>query len=261
LTTPGQGPARFDLSGKVALVTGGSRGMGRAMCIAFAEAGAAVAIASRRVEACTALAEEITASTGARAAGFACNVARWEDCNRLVEEVYESFGVVDVLVNNAGSSPLYPSLVDVGEDLFDKVIALNLKGPFRLAALVGTRMAASGGGSIINVSSVGAVAPDPAALPYSAAKAGLNAMTMGLARAFGPTVRVNGIMPGLFMTDISKAWDLDAFADRAERTIALQRGGEPDEITGAALYLASPASSYTTGAIITVDGGLTRAPF
>ena len=146
------------------------------------------------------------------------------------------------------------------EDLFDKVIGLNLKGPFRLAALVGTRMAAAGGGSIINVSSVGAVMPDPNALPYSAAKAGLNALTVGLARAFGPTVRVNGIMPGMFLTDISKAWDPDAFAQQAARLIPLRRGGEPDEIAGAALYLASPASSYTTGAIIKVDGGLSPTP-
>jgi NAD(P)-dependent dehydrogenase (short-subunit alcohol dehydrogenase family) len=252
--------ARFDLSGKVALVTGGSRGLGREMCLGFAEAGATVAVASRKLDACTALAEEIAAGTGVKAAGFACNVARWDDCTRLVDEVYDTFGTVDVLVNNAGSSPLYPSLAEVDEDLFDKVIALNLKGPFRLAALIGTRMAASGGGSIINVSSVGAVMPDPGSLPYCAAKAGLNALTMGLARSFGPTVRVNGIMPGLFMTDISKAWDLDAFAERAERHIPLARGGDPAEIVGAALYLASPASSYTTGSIIKVDGGLSPTP-
>jgi NAD(P)-dependent dehydrogenase (short-subunit alcohol dehydrogenase family) len=216
-------------------------------------------VASRKLDACSALAEELTAATGVKAAGFACNVARWEDCDRLVAEVYDTFGTVDVLVNNAGSSPRYPSLAEVGEDLFDKVIALNLKGPFRLAALIGTRMAAGGGGSIINVSSVGAVMPDANALPYSAAKAGLNAMTVGLARAFGPSVRVNGIMPGLFLTDISKAWD-EGFAERARRQIPLQRGGEADEIVGAALYLASPASSYTTGAIIKVDGGLAPAP-
>jgi len=251
---------RFDLTGKVALVTGGSRGLGRAMCVAFAEAGAAVAVASRKLDACVALADELTASTGVKAAGFACNVARWEDCDRLVAEVYAAFGTVDVLVNNAGSSPLYPSLTEVEEELFDKVIALNLKGPFRLAALIGNRMAAGGGGSIINVSSIGAVLPDPGALPYSAAKAGLNALTLGLARAFGPTVRVNGIMPGMFLTDISKAWDLDAFAGRAAGLIPLQRGGEPDEIVGAALYLAGPASSYTTGAIIKVDGGLAPGP-
>ena len=253
-------PARFDLTGKVALVTGGSRGLGRAMCLAFAEAGAAVAVASRKLDACVALADEITAATGAEAAGFACNVARWADCDRLVADVYERFGRVDVLVNNAGSSPLYPSLAEVTEELFDKVIALNLKGPFRLSALIGTRMAAGGGGSIINVSSVGAVMPDPDALPYSAAKAGLNTLTSGLARAFGAAVRVNGIMPGLFLTDISKAWDQDSYAERARRLIPLRRGGEPDEIVGAALYLASDASSYTTGTILRVDGGLFPGP-
>jgi len=249
--------ARFDLTGKVALVTGGSRGLGREMCLAFAEAGATVALASRKLDACVALAEEITASTGVKAAGFACNVARWEDCDRLVDDVYTTFGAVDVLVNNAGSSPLYPSLAEVGEDLFDKVIALNLKGPFRLAALIGTRMAAAGGGSIINISSVGAVMPDPNALPYSSAKAGLNAMTVGMARSFAPTVRVNCIQPGFFLTDISRAWgDPEAVAQRAAQQIPLRRPGAPSEIVGAALYLASPASSYTTGTILTVDGGL-----
>jgi NAD(P)-dependent dehydrogenase (short-subunit alcohol dehydrogenase family) len=254
------GEELFDLTGKVALVTGGSRGLGREMCLAFAEAGAMVAVASRKLEACVALAAEITASTGQQAAGFACNVARWGDCDRLVDEVYGIFGAVDVLVNNAGSSPLYPSLADVGEDLFDKVIGLNLKGPFRLAALIGTRMAESGGGSIINVSSVGAVMPDPESLPYCAAKAGLNTLTVGLARAFGRTVRVNGIMPGMFLTDISRAWDLDAAAERAEQLIPASRCGDPSEIVGAALYLASPASSYTNGAIIKVDGGLAHSP-
>jgi len=182
-------------------------------------------------------------------------VARWEDCDRLVDEVYGTFGTVDVLVNNAGSSPRYPSLAEVGEDLFDKVIALNLKGPFRLAALIGTRMAAGAGGSIINVSSVGAVMPDPGALPYSAAKAGVNAMTVGMARSFAPNVRVNCIQPGMFLTDISTAWSDEAHA-QLRRNVPLRRGGDPSEIVGAALYLASSASSYTTGTILSVDGGL-----
>jgi NAD(P)-dependent dehydrogenase (short-subunit alcohol dehydrogenase family) len=253
--TAAPNPPIFDLTGKVALVTGGSRGLGREMCLGFAAAGAAVAVASRKLDNCAALAEEITASTGVKAAGFACNVARWADCDRLVDEVYATFGAVDILVNNAGSSPLYPSLAEVGEDLFDKVIALNLKGPFRLAALIGTRMAESGrGGSIINISTVGAVRPETNAIPYCAAKAGLNNLTVGLAREFGPTVRVNCIMPGMFLTDISKAWP-EALAEQARR-LPLQRGGEPAEIVGAALYLAGPASSYTTGAILSVDGGL-----
>ena len=247
-------PPSFDLSGKVALVTGGSRGLGREMCRGFAAAGATVAVASRKAEACVALAEEITATHGVKAAGFGANVSVWADCDRLVEEVYDTFGTVDILVNNAGKSPRYESLVDVGEDLFDKVIALNQRGPFRLSSLIGTRMAAGDGGSIINVSSVGAVMPDPDALPYCAAKAGLHAMTVGLARAFAPRVRVNCIMPGLFLTDISKAWDEDTFTAQ-ERQIPLRRGGEPEEIVGAALYLASPASTYTTGTILKVDGG------
>jgi NAD(P)-dependent dehydrogenase (short-subunit alcohol dehydrogenase family) len=159
------------------------------------------------------------------------------------------------LVNNAGMSPLYPSLTAVSEDLFDKVVGVNFKGPFRLSAILGERMAAGAGGSIINVSSIAAVQPTPTELVYAGAKAALNAMTIGLARAFGPSVRCNVIMPGAFMTDISKAWDLDAFEEIARRSIPLGRGGEPDEIVGAALYLASDASSYTTGSVIKIDGG------
>jgi NAD(P)-dependent dehydrogenase (short-subunit alcohol dehydrogenase family) len=248
---------RFDLTGKVALVTGGSRGMGREMCLAFAEAGASVAVASRKLDACEAVVEEITASAGVKAAAFSANVSRWEDCDRLVDEVYAAFGTVDILVNNAGSSPLYPSLAEVGEDLFDKVVALNLKGPFRLASLVGTRMAAGDGGSIINISTIGAIRPEDHALPYCSAKAGLEAMTVGMAKAFGPKVRVNCIRPGLFLTDISKAWSGEgATSEQAARRIPLRRAGQPDEIVGTALYLASSASSYTTGAILNVDGGL-----
>jgi len=152
-------------------------------------------------------------------------------------------------------SPLYPSLDAVSELLFDKVVGVNLKGPFRLASVIGSRMAAGDGGSIINVTSTAAIHPSPNAEPYGAAKAGLNSLTESLAHAFGPKVRVNAIMPGPFLTDISKAWDLEAFNRRAKTSIALRRGGEPDEIVGAALYLASDASTYTTGAILRIDGG------
>ena len=158
-------------------------------------------------------------------------------------------------VNNAGLSPLYPSLAAITEELFDKVIGINLKGPFRLSALVAERMMAGDGGSIINVSSTAAVTPSPASEPYGAAKAGLNALTRSMAYAYGPKVRVNCIMPGPFLTDISKAWDMEAFAAGAKINIPLQRGGQPHEIVGAALYLASNAASFTTGTIIAVDGG------
>ncbi|KUN57415.1 short-chain dehydrogenase [Streptomyces canus] len=249
----------FDLSGRIAVVTGGSRGLGREICLAYAEHGATVVVVSRKADACRELAEQITRDTGQQAVGLGCHVGRWADCTELVDTVYERFGRIDVLVNNAGVSPLYASLDEVTEELFDKVIAVNLKGPFRLAALVGTRMAQGSGGSIINISSAGAVSPSPRELPYAAAKAGLNVLTGGMARAFGPTVRVNTIMPGAFRTDVTKAWDLEAFEQFARREFPLGRIGTPAEITGAALYLAGDASSYTTGATITVDGGMTSS--
>jgi NAD(P)-dependent dehydrogenase (short-subunit alcohol dehydrogenase family) len=244
----------FDLTGKVALVTGGTRGLGRAMARGIASAGGDVIVVSRDEEACARVAAELQHESGVRAIGIAAHVGRWSALDDLVARAYDALGRVDVLVNNAGMSPLYDGEVNVTEELFDKVIGVNLKGPFRLMAAVGERMAAGDGGSIINISSAGAVHPRPGILPYAAAKAGLNALTVGFAQALGPKVRVNAIMAGTFLTDVSKAWDADAFAARA-RTFALQRGGDPDEIVGAALYLASDLSSYTTGSVLTVDGG------
>ena len=245
----------FDLSGKVALVTGGSRGLGREMVLAFAERGADVIVASRKLDACEAVAQEVSDRFGRRALPVATNVSDWQQCDELVETAYAEFGRVDVLVNNAGLSPLYPSPSELEEGLFDKVVAVNFKGPFRLTALIGERMADGDGGSIVNISSVGAIRPQPEYLPYAAAKAALNALTEGFARALGPKVRVNCIMAGPFLTDISKAWDMDAFEARAKATIALGRGGEPNEVAGAALYFASDASSFCTGAILRLDGG------
>lgn len=250
----------FDLTDRVAVITGGSRGLGREMALGFARSGARIVVASRKIEACNETAETIRKETGQDALGLACHVGRWQDCEALVARAYDHFGRIDILVNNAGMSPLYPSLAEVSEELFDKVIGVNLKGPFRLSALVGTRMAEEAGGSIINVSSIAAVAPSKIELPYAAAKAGLHTLTIGMARAFAPKVRVNCIMPGPFMTDISKAWDGEGFAEAARNNIPLQRGGQPHEVVGAALYLASDASSYTTGAVIKVDGGAAFSP-
>jgi NAD(P)-dependent dehydrogenase (short-subunit alcohol dehydrogenase family) len=240
--------------GRVVLVTGGSRGMGREMVRAFAADGDHVVIASRKGDACTALAAEIEAEHDVRALPVACNVSRWADCDALVEAAYAEFGRVDVLVNNAGLSPLYPSLDAVSEELFDKVVGVNLKGPFRLSASIGRRMAADRGGAIVNISSVAAIRPGPEELPYAAAKAGLNALTEGLARAFGPTVRVNAVQAGPFRTDIAAAWTPET-VERFERTLALGRCGEPEEIVGAVRYLASPDASFCTGAILRLDGG------
>ena len=243
------------LAGKVALVTGGSRGLGRAMVLAFADAGADVVIASRKLDNCKAVAGEVEAR-GRRALPVACHVGHWDELDELVEQAYGTFGHVDVLVNNAGMSPLYPDLPSVTEELWDKVLGVNLKGPFRLTALVGTRMVESGaGGCIINVSSTGSIRPAPHMLPYDAAKAGLNALTEGFAKAFGPTVRVNTIMAGPFLTDISKAWDPKTL-ERGMPHHALGRAGEPGEIVGAALFLATDSSSFTTGSFLRVDGGI-----
>jgi NAD(P)-dependent dehydrogenase (short-subunit alcohol dehydrogenase family) len=250
--------SRPPLEGKVALVTGGSRGLGREMVHAFATAGADVIVASRKQEACDAVAREVRCATGRRALAFSCHVGRWLEVERLTAAAFDEFGHVDVLVNNAGMSPLYPSLADVSEELFDKVLSVNLKGPFRLCALVGSRMAQGDGGSIINVSSVAAIRPTAAELPYAAAKAGLDVLTAGFAQAYGPKVRVNSIMAGPFMTDIAKAWDAEAFAALA-KTSPLGRGGRPGEIVGAAMYLASDASSFTTGTVLRVDGGMAVA--
>lgn len=248
--------AQFRLADRVALVTGGSRGLGREMVRAFAAAGAEVVIASRKLANCEQLAAEIEATTGRQAMPVACHVGDWEQIDAMVEAVYARFGRIDVLVNNAGMSPLYDSLAAHPEALYDKVFDVNLKGPFRLMANVGTRMAEGDGGSIINISSGGAIRPMPSIIPYSAAKAGLNAMTIGFSKAFGPNVRVNCIQAGPFLTDISDAWDLDAVTAQMRATYAMQRPGDPHEIVGAALYFASDASSWTTGAILQVDGGI-----
>lgn len=247
----------FRLDDKVALVTGGSRGMGRSMVHGFAAAGADVVIASRKLAACQEVAREVEETTGRRALAVACHLAHWPEIDQLVEKVYAEFGRVDVLVNNAGMSPLYDTPGSISEDLYDKVLDVNLKGPFRLTALVGERMVAAGGGSIINVSSHSAAHPDETMITYGAAKAGLNAMTIAFAHAFGPTVRVNAIQPGTFLTDISKAWPPEELAEWVSG-YALRRGADPDEVVGTALYLAcEAASSYTTGAIVRVDGGNT----
>ncbi|MCD4533044.1 SDR family oxidoreductase [Nocardioides sp. cx-169] len=249
----GAGPAElFDLTGKVALVTGGSRGLGREMVLGFARAGADVVIASRKLDSCRELADEVEA-LGRRALPAAAHVGHWEECDALVEQAYAHFGKVDILVNNAGMSPLAPSSAETTEELFDKVVGVNFKGPFRLGSLIGQRMFDGDGGSIINISSSGALFPSPRFGPYAGAKAALNALTTVLALEFAPKVRVNTLSAGPFLTDISKHWP-----DENKRTWknAAGRAGDPAEIVSSALYLASPASSYTTGALLRVDGGL-----
>jgi NAD(P)-dependent dehydrogenase (short-subunit alcohol dehydrogenase family) len=247
----------LDLHGKVAVVTGGSRGIGRALVEGFAAAGADVVVTSRKLDQCEQVAEDVRAASGRRALAIGTHVGRWDECDRLVDAVYDEFGRCDVLVNNAGMSPLYPDLASISEAYFDKVVGVNLKGPFRLGALFGTRMAQGDGGSIINVGTIGSLRPGSTELVYACAKAGLNALTIGLAEAFGPKVRANGILPGAVMTDIVEAWTPEMRAS-AGKDAPLRRPGYPSDYVGPALWLASEASAFVTGVLIRVDGGMFR---
>ena len=240
----------FDMTGKVVLVTGGSRGLGYEMAKAFAVQGADVIVTSRKAEACELVAEEIR-GMGRRALAVGCHVGLWAEIPNLVDAAYDAFGKVDVLVNNAGIAPVAPTSEDVTEELFDKTVGVNFKGPFRLSALIGSRMVKAGSGSIINITSMAAVKPASTYPVYAGAKAALNIVTRAHAMEFGPKVRVNAIMCGPFWTDIAKSWREDADKNSPA---ALQRIGRPEEIATSALYFASDKSSFTTGTIISLDG-------
>ena len=240
----------FDFTGQIALVTGGSRGLGYQMVKAFAERGADVIIASRKLDNCEAVAEEVRA-LGRKALAVSAHVGKWPECDRLIEEAYAAFGRVDILVNNAGMSPRMPSH-EVTEQLFDSVVNLNFKGPFRLASQVAKRMMDGDGGCIINVTSSGSMMPLPETVPYGSSKAALNAMSKSLAWEYAPKVRINTLSPGAFRTDIAAAWP-----DKGQGPIPIPRGhaAEPEDIVTAALFLASPASVNVTGSLVRCDGG------
>ena len=241
-------------AGKVVIVTGGSKGLGRAMALGFAEAGADVVVASRNLARCEEVAAEARAF-GGRALAVACHVGDWGQCEALVAATVAEFGRIDVLVNNAGIAPVPPSLAGVTEELFDKTIAVNLKGPLRLTALAVEHMPP--GGAVINISSKASLRPAPFTVVYGAAKAALNALTAAAAQEYGPRgVRVNCIVCGMFHTDsfhVSVPTE-GMRADAASRVV-LGRIADPEEIVGTALYLASDASSYLTGQLIVLDGG------
>jgi NAD(P)-dependent dehydrogenase (short-subunit alcohol dehydrogenase family) len=247
--------AGHDLEGRVAIVTGGSKGLGLAMAKGFARAGADVVVSSRKLEACEQAAREIEA-LGRRALPIACHVGDWEQCDALVERVVRGLGRIDILVNNAGIAPVAPRLLDVTESLFDKTMAVNLKGPLRLAARAAEVM--QPGSTILNISSVASVRPNSLTAVYAAAKAGLNVLTSVMAQEFAPKgIRVNAIVCGTFWTDSFRAGvPNDAAVEFASRANVQGRIAQPEEIVGTALYLVSDASSYTTGQLIQIDGGV-----
>lgn len=255
--------SRFSLEGKVALITGASRGIGRAAALAFAEAGAVVALTSRKQEDLDNVAEEIRVQ-GGKALPVAAHMGRIDDICRLVKTVAAQYGQINILVNNAGGVPATALCLDVEERLWDTVMNLNLKGVYFLSQAVGRLMKDQGGGKIINVASTSAFKPEYKNGVYSMAKAAVVMMTKSMALELAQfNIRVNGIAPGPIMTKLlSNTWSgLPAeyskmVQDYLANSTPLGRIGEPDEISGAMLYLASDASSYATGQTIVVDGGM-----
>jgi NAD(P)-dependent dehydrogenase (short-subunit alcohol dehydrogenase family) len=251
---PERGAEGQELAGRVAVVTGGSRGIGAGVVHALAGLGADVVVASRDVERCRAVAAEVEAAHGVRALAHGYNASDWDQSDALHAATLAELGRLDVLVNNAGMSPVYDELTDVTAALFDKVIGVNLRGPFRLTALAGATMRDAGGGTVVNVGSVAALHPTPEALAYGAAKAGLHALTQGFARAYGPSVRVNTVHPGPILTDIAEHWP-DGVREEHERSITLRRCGRLEEVVEAVVFLATDRSSYVTGTALEVAGG------
>jgi NAD(P)-dependent dehydrogenase (short-subunit alcohol dehydrogenase family) len=247
----------LDLTGKVATVTGGSRGIGKAICHAFGAAGADVVVASRKIESCKSVAAEIENTYGVRALPLAVNVSNWEECDRLCDAVYEWSGHCEILVNNAGSSPQYPDLLSVSEALYDKTHNINARGPFRLGALFGSHMASGDGGLIIQISSTAVYYPVREELPYKMAKAATHALTAALISEYQPKVRANTIVAGAFDTDINDAWPPGKKEEQAAKN-PLRRIGQPDDVANLCVFLASDAGAYVNGAEILLDGGVAR---
>jgi dehydrogenase/reductase SDR family member 4 len=250
--------SRFSLDGKVALVTGGSRGIGRAISLALAEAGARVTVSSRKAEACEAVVAEVTAA-GGEAMAAPGHAGRPEDISRVVAATMDRWGRLDILVNNAGTNPQFGPLTQGELSAFEKVLEVNLKGPWLLTKEAVAAWMGAHGGSIINVASVGGIRPGPLLGMYNASKAALINMTQSLARELGPVgIRVNAIAPGLIRTDFAKILvETPEIRDRTVAMTSLGRIGEPDEMAGAVVWLASDAASYVTGTVIVLDGGAT----
>ena len=252
---------RFDVSGKVAIVTGGTRGLGRAIARGLAQAGAKVVVSSRKQDRCDDVAGAIAAETGADVLGLACHVGNWDEVPDFVDRVVKHFDRIDILVNNAGINPALVNLLDVTPAFWDKVMDVNLKGPLRTSTLAVPHMAAGGGGSIVNVSSVGAYRGSAGQGHYSASKSALVTLTQSMAAEWAPLgVRVNAISPGPFNTDMMQGGEraMPGYTKRAGSATMQKRVADPDECVGAILYLASDASSYVTGEDHVIAGGMLR---
>ncbi|MGD9099928.1 MAG: glucose 1-dehydrogenase [Anaerolineae bacterium] len=246
----------FSLEGKVAVVIGASRGIGRAIALRFAQAGARVVVSSRKLEGVQAVADEIEAA-GGDALALQAHVGQPDDVAALAAQTVETFGRVDIAVNNAATNPHFGPLLSADEGQVDKTLDVNLKGVFRGCKAVAPHMEKQGGGKIINIASVAGLRPGPGMGIYSISKAGVLMLTQVLAIELGPAnIQVNAIAPGVIKTRFSQVlWQTPEIAGSALRSLPAGRFGEPEEVASLALYLASPASDYVTGAVFVMDGG------
>ncbi len=247
---------QFDLTGKVAIITGSSKGIGESIARGFAEHGAKVVISSRNQEAV----DEVAAAfktDGLEATGIACHIGDPKQLKNLVHQTQEIYGGVDILVNNAATNPVFGPLVDMEGEVFDKIMSVNVKSCFQLANLCHPIMKSRGGGAIINISSVEGKKPSNGLSLYSVSKAALLMLTQTQAKEWGPDgIRSNALCPGLVKTKFSKAlWTNEKILGSFTNHLPLNRMAQPDEMAGLALFLAAPASSYCTGGVYTCDGG------
>jgi NAD(P)-dependent dehydrogenase (short-subunit alcohol dehydrogenase family) len=248
--------SKFSLKDKVAIITGASKGIGASIATLYAAAGAKVVVSSRDQDAVDAVAENICAS-GFEAIGIACNTGNMEDIGNLVDKTLETYEKIDIIVNNAATNPVFGSVLETDLDAFDKIMNVNVKGPFELIKLCAPHMAE--GGSVINISSVGGISPEPFLGIYSVSKAALISLTKVFAKELGAKgIRSNVICPGLIKTKFSEPlWTNEKLTKNMIKHLPIPRIGEPDEIAGLALFLAAEASSYCTGGVYTADGGFT----
>ena len=249
---------RFTLEGKVAIVTGASKGIGEGIAHALAEAGAAVVVSSRKQEAVDIVVNQLK-ERGLEAIAIAANAGKTADLEKLVQATIEKYGGIDIIVNNAAANPVFGPVEDTEPWAYDKIMDVNVKGPFELARLALTSMKARGGGNVINISSIGGISPEDMLGIYSVSKAALISLTKVMAKEWGKYgVRANVICPGLIKTKFSQPlWSNEKMMKKIERQLALSRVGTVEEIAGLALFLASEASAYCTGSVFTSDGGYT----